>query len=65
MENDQVGKKSPEMENFLKALAPARGTGFCATCQEPVWNNEFKDELSLVDFKITGICQACQDKICG
>lgn len=33
---------------------------FCGKVIHP--NTEFKDELSLREYKISGICQTCQDK---
>jgi len=33
--------------------------GRCPICSQPV--GEFKDELSRREFKISGLCQACQD----
>ncbi len=58
-----AGEKSPEMEAFLKSLMPERGTGFCPFCKNPVVMDEFKDELSLREFQISGMCQTCQDEI--
>ena len=37
--------------------------GFCTVCEKAIHpNNEFKDELSLREYMITGLCQACQDE---
>ena len=44
-------------ELYNKALYAA--VGRCPFCTEPV--GEFKDELSLQEFKVTGLCQSCQD----
>ena len=33
----------------------------CPTCGEDI--NNFKDESSIREFKISGMCQKCQDKI--
>ena len=35
--------------------------GNCPTCMKPIVNTEFKDALSLKEFKISGMCQKCQD----
>jgi len=35
----------------------------CVMCGNIVDENNFKDELSLKEFKISGMCQECQDKI--
>lgn len=37
--------------------------GKCPTCQKPVNEEQFKDELSVKEFKISGMCQACQDEV--
>jgi len=36
--------------------------GFCPQCEKPACMEEFKDELSRKEYKIGGMCQACQDK---
>lgn len=37
---------------------------YCAfACAEP--NVQFKDELSRKEYRISGICQSCQDKVFG
>ena len=35
----------------------------CPFCGLAVKENEFRDELSRREFKISGICQKCMDKI--
>jgi len=35
--------------------------GKCATCGKPIIG--FRDELSLKEFKISGMCQECQDGV--
>ena len=35
----------------------------CATCSTDVELDSFKDELSLKEFHISGMCQSCQDEI--
>ena len=37
--------------------------GFCATCAEPLVLHEFRDDLGLEEYAITGMCQVCQDTI--
>ena len=34
----------------------------CPFCKEKIENN-FKDELSRKEYKISGLCQKCQDKM--
>ncbi len=35
----------------------------CPLCKEKINVNDFKDELSLKEFTISGMCQKCQDRI--
>lgn len=37
--------------------------GVCAICSKEVDESKFKDELSLKEFKISGLCQNCQDGV--
>ena len=36
--------------------------GLCPFCNEQVNLNSFRDELSLKEYKISGLCQKCQDE---
>ena len=58
--------KSPEIDRLLQTLAgiPRRQAiheGFCMMCRGPA--TEFKDELSIKEFTISGLCQKCQDSV--
>jgi len=37
--------------------------GFCPLCKKPVSIADFRDELSIREYKISGICQSCQDEM--
>lgn len=37
-------------------------SGFCPFCSQPVCFEEFRDEKSRREYRISGLCQACQDK---
>jgi len=39
--------------------------GKCPTCGKIIDISLFKDELSLKEFRITGMCQDCQDEVFG
>jgi len=39
--------------------------GLCPLCGKEIYLNSFRDELSRREYKISGICQACQDKVLG
>ena len=60
--------KSSAMETLLEMMA-GRSTAIANTrcipapigCGEPV--SEFRDAISAKEYTISGLCQACQDKI--
>lgn len=37
--------------------------GICPFCIKPINPAEFKDELSWKEFRISGLCQNCQDSV--
>jgi hypothetical protein len=37
----------------------------CVLCKKEVAGRDFRDETSLREFTISGICQSCQDEIFG
>ena len=37
----------------------------CAICDASVELNSFKNEISLKEFHISGLCQDCQDEVFG
>ncbi len=52
------------MKHFgFNAEVEAVEHGFCAICKKPVVMAEFKNELSKREYKISGMCQKCQDNI--
>ena len=61
-------KKAPEIDNLItKTLGIDRvgsiKSDICAWCKQPA--TEFKDELSVKEYKISGLCQKCQDETFG
>ena len=46
---------------MMPELADRVINGVCTYCVEPL--TLFKDELSKQEYGITGMCQACQDKV--
>lgn len=38
-------------------------TGLCPFCGKKVDPKDFRDELSRKEFKISGMCQKCQDEV--
>ena len=39
--------------------------GICPFCTNPISKDEFRDELSLKEYQISGLCQNCQDEMFG
>jgi len=46
---------------FGRTKTEALDTHTCVSCGEPAV--DFKDELSAVEWRISGLCQKCQDEI--
>ena len=38
---------------------------FCPTCQKPIVMEDFRNAISVKEYKISGMCQKCQDSIFG
>ena len=62
--------KSPGVAQFLEELA-GRSTSIAAKrcigkplgCGEPI--GKFRDDMSAREYRISGFCQKCQDKVFG
>lgn len=39
--------------------------GQCPTCQKPIDATTFRNDISLREFRISGMCQSCQDDFFG
>jgi hypothetical protein len=48
-----------------KAAAEAVRANRCTTCNIPIIETDFRDELSKKEYSISGMCQKCQDKTFG
>jgi hypothetical protein len=60
--------KTPEMNDFLNDMAKMvfgwdGNSSNCRTCNKPI--GEFRDQLSVQEFGISGMCQSCQDSVFG
>lgn len=57
------------MDAALRSLFPEmmerKDKGLCSTCGAPVTADDFDDELSVKEFRISGMCQGCQNKTFG
>lgn len=58
--NKDIMKQAGFGEHVKKVEA-----GKCPMCGTPIDATTFKDDLSLKEFSISGMCQACQDDIFG
>lgn len=69
--NPEGTNKSPEMEAFLNKLTKAtfgreRTGDVCVTCgSTKVKPEDFRDDLSRKEFRISKMCQVCQDSVFG
>ena len=46
----------------IKEMLSYKEEGKCPFCKQPVDINEFRDELSIKEYNISGMCQKCQDE---
>ena len=68
----QPTKKDPLLEKMLEEVA-GRTTAItsdrCVSapigCGKPVTLDSFRDAISLKEYRISGLCQECQDKVFG
>ena len=62
----EPSKKSPEMTKFLENMF-GRSTAIqgntCTTCAGDA--TSFRDDLSVKEYAISGMCQTCQDEVFG
>lgn len=63
-------EKSDEVEDVLSALFGVNRKAsitdkVCVSCNVDVELDSFRDELSLREFHISGLCQTCQDGVFG
>ena len=67
-------ERTKELQSFLDRFAKkafgrspteAREKGICVTCGKPIKMEDFKDQLSIKEYEISGLCQKCQDDTFG
>lgn len=62
-----MDQKTPEMRDAIESMFPGTKKAIdekkCPLCKQPI--GKFKDELSLKEYYISGMCQGCQDKTFG
>lgn len=64
----QPSEKNPKIDKAITDIFGIDRKGSivknrCAMCGREV--SEFRNRLSQIEYSISGMCQACQDKICG
>lgn len=59
-----MNKKIMEQAGFKEEVKRAE-KGSCPFCSAVISEKEFRDELSKKEWKISGLCQKCQDKVFG
>ena len=64
----EPSSKSARLDLYLSVLTGKSreiqiASSLCMTCDGDAIN--FRDELSLKEYTISGMCQACQDKVFG
>ena len=59
---DLTGK--PVNKIFPEAVKEV-SKGICPTCSKEISDTEFRDELSIKEYYVSGLCQACQDRTFG
>ena len=53
------------VKKFFPVQSGLRDIGNCPLCAKPINEADFRDELSKKEFKISGMCQKCQDDFWG
>jgi len=61
-------KKNPAIDNLLTSITKisrkdAMQKSICTWCKKPVQG--FRDQLSKQEYRISGMCQSCQDDTFG
>ena len=60
-------QRSPEMESLLNSFMPKRKErpeqNKCVTCGADVNPMSFQDAISFKEWRISGMCQTCQDSV--
>lgn len=58
--------EKPKLNEAVKKIFPKETElakhGQCVFCEKIIRMEDFKDELSRKEYRISGICQSCQNK---
>ena len=67
-------KRSPALQKFIDGYtkknfgisdSQAGELGMCVFCQKKVKESDFRNEISLKEWHVSHLCQACQDSVFG
>ena len=67
-------KRTPQMQRILDTLSnatfgmtdtEAHEQRICISCRGAVLHRHFRDEKSIKEYKISALCQGCQDRVFG
>ncbi len=60
---EHVGTIIERVMKMMEVARAKRELNMCPICDKPIAEDEFfRDELSRKEFKISGMCQKCQDE---
>lgn len=60
-----IGGPDRPVHALFPEHAAARMAGRCPFCQKLIDPAEFRAEIDLREFRISGLCQGCQDEMFG
>lgn len=60
----QINFDKPVFKLFPDQMELAK-EGKCTTCGKEIKIEDYRDPLSLQEYKISGMCQECQDSVFG
>lgn len=62
-----MSDKTPDMRDAIESIFPGTKKAIeehrCPMCKKPI--TTFRDQLSLKEYGISGMCQSCQDDVFG
>lgn len=56
----QIFKLPISLKSVQEEVKEYQELGVCTGCEKPI--EKFKDRLSVEEFRLSGLCQNCQDK---
>lgn len=59
--HDWLVRRMCKMDEEIRRMFDLKDMGKCPFCRKPVNVEKFRDELSLKEYRISGLCQSCQD----